>query len=99
MCLLSTHEKCANRLTAAVARVRFEQMPFRKPLFLTVASCSAMFSIYLLYVLKFMCALDRLNEATPSLDRVRRSTCVFAAWAIFASSVPASTVSISRCWL
>ena len=29
-------------------------MPFRKSLFLTVATCSAAFSVYLLYVLKFI---------------------------------------------
>lgn len=37
-----------------LAACLWELMPFRKPLFLTVASCGACFSCYLLYVLKFI---------------------------------------------
>ena len=37
-----------------LAACLWEFMPFRKSLFLTVASCSALFSLYLLYVLKFI---------------------------------------------
>ena len=37
-----------------LAACLWDVMPFRKPLFLTVASCGACFSCYLLYVLKFI---------------------------------------------
>jgi len=37
-----------------LAACLWDVMPFRKPLFLTVASGSALFSCYLLYVLKFI---------------------------------------------
>ena len=37
-----------------LAACLWDYVPFRKPLFLTVACCSAAFSCYLLYVLKFI---------------------------------------------
>jgi uncharacterized membrane protein len=48
-----------------LAACLWEVMPFRKPLFLTVASCSACFSVYLLYVLKFILG----DFCTPTCGR------------------------------
>ena len=83
-------------------------MPARKPLFLTVASASAAFSCYLLYILKFVVRRPPRTLAMPPLPTrsAARSNAslpahlqhvLWRSWATSALCAPAFTSSTSRC--
>ena len=91
-----------------VAACLWDVMPARKPLFLTVASASAAFSCYLLYILKFVVRRPPRTLAMPPLPTrsaahsnaslpAHLQHVLWRSWATSALCAPAFTSSTSRC--